>query len=794
MNGEQQQIDFARLGSELLSSAESYLHDWLPGGKVVGNEFECGNLSGVAGRSLRVNLKSGKWADFSSNEKGGDLISLFAAIRGISQIEAAKQLSSAFPRQSIANGNAQPPQTTTLSHSDTPDDDAASLVPPPKGTKKPDFKHRKHGPATAVWTYRDGSAAVLYFISRHDTEAGKQFIPWSWRSDGRWVNRAWPEPRPLYGLESLASHPTRPVLVVEGEKACDSARVIAGHVYCVVTWQGGSQAFKKTDLKPLFGRKILLWPDADVPGVEAMWKLAAFLVEHCPEVKIIDVQGIQPAGTDAADFMIDGMNWPKFKAWAIPRAKLYAPMQVSVHKDVPASSDIEVLPGQEQPPHISVQVSSTADPEEAPVSLHAAWENMGLAMTQKQGPIVNIDNVVRVLEKWPELKGVLWFDEFHQRIRTNKSKGQPIREWLDVDDIDLTVYLQRALGMPKMTPRIVQSAVELFAYRNKRNEPKDWMESLKWDGRRRIDHFFAQAFGAEDSEYTTAASKNWWIAMAARIYDPGCKFDNMVVLEGNQGKFKSTALNIIGGQWFMESSEQIGTKDFLQSLNGKLLIEIAELDSFSKADIFTIKKTISCQVDTYRASFGRRSQDFPRRCVFVGSTNEDEYLEDPTGGRRFWPIKTGDIDLDMIREHRDQLFAEAVHRYKAGDYWWVMPKSAADEQHARRRSDVWEEAILPYLSGREEVRLLDIAVQALKFDESRVDMRSQRRIGSVLRTLGWQKSNSRRDGKQSKLWIRGDSAAPRTHDVTRPIGEQGSIFGRAPGVRNFAPGAEDAEQ
>lgn len=791
MQQDGQQADFARLGSELLAQAQSLLFDWLPGGRVVGNEFECGNLSGIAGRSLRVNLRSGKWADFSSNEKGGDLISLFAAIKGISQIEAYRQLGGASPKASVPNGNGH-------HHHHPSESDAASLVPPPKGTKKPDFIHRRHGTATKVWSYRDGTGAVLYFIARYDTPEGKQFIPWSWRSDGKWINKAWPEPRPLYGLELLAAHPERAVMVVEGEKAADAARSIAGHVYNVVTWQGGSLAWKKTDLTPLYGRKILLWPDADEPGVEAMYRVGMFLAEQCPEVKQINPAPEQ-GGWDAADALAAGMDWQKFKEWASPRAeirKVTLPEQVykpEAKVNKAKRTDVEVLPADREPPSINVQVTNTNEPTAPPVSLHAAWENMGLAMTQKSGPIINVDNVVRILEAWEPLKGVLWFDEFHQRMLTNKDSDRKIREWRDVDDIDLTVYLQRELGLPKMTTRVVREGVELFAFRNIRNEPRDWMEQLTWDQAPRIDHFFAQALGADDSEYTTAASKNFWLAMIARVYRPGCKFDNMVVLEGHQGKFKSSALNLIGGEWFMEATETIGTKDFLQSLNGKLLVEIAELDGFSKADVRTIKKTISCRVDTYRASFGRRAQDFRRRCVFVGTTNEDEYLEDSTGGRRFWPIKIGNIDLGLIVEHRDQLFAEAVSRFKAGEEWWHMPAQAKEEQEARRRSDAWEDALLPWLSGKEKVRLLDVAVDCFKMDVERFDKRAQLRLGSVMRSLGWTRITARSGNRVEKMWVRTDKADPFVTAVPNPKGQQESLFSRPPGVKNYAPGASDVE-
>jgi putative DNA primase/helicase len=744
-------------------------------------------LSGAPGKSLRINLRTGKWKDFADGVAGGDLVSLYAAIHGISQVEAARRLGGTSPRQSFVNGNGH-------DHHPPLPDKTASLVPPPKGTKKPSFRHPKHGDATGVWAYRGAQGEILYFIARYDTESGKQFAPWSWSAAGKWTLKAWPEPRPLYGVELLEKNPGRPVLIVEGEKACDAARALAGHVYCVVTWQGGAQAIKKTDFTPVHGRKILLWPDADQPGIDAMCKIAEQLIPHCPEVKLIEPGEDTPPGWDAADSVADDVTFKGFVAWAKQRVHVYAP----VNKLPPAtatttgsSPGVEIMPAAGAPrSQLNVFVSAASDPVPATGNFEAAWDRLELGRTQRAGPIINVLNVVKILDRWEPLRKILWFDEFFQRVMTVKEGDNKVREWRDVDDIDLTVYLQEKLGLQKMTERVVRSAVELVAYRNTRNEPKDWMESLAWDQQPRIEAFFAQAFGTEDNEYTTAASRNWWIAMIARVYDPGCKFDNMVVLEGRQGKFKSTALDIIGGKWFMEATETIGHKDFLQSLNGKLLVEIAELDSFSKADIRSIKKTISCRVDTYRASFGRRAQDFKRRCVFVGSTNEDEYLEDSTGGRRFWPIKTGTIDLNLIREHRDQLFAEAVHKFKAGASWWVMPALAGEEQESRRRADAWEDVVLPWLSGRDNVKLHDVATGCLNLPVSQFDKRAQMRLGAVMRCLGWIRKTERRGSKVEKCWVRTLMADPFVPTSKSEDPSQTSLFGRPSGVRNEAPGAE----
>lgn len=777
-------INFQELSRSLLSQCPGILYSWLPGGRVIGNEFECGDLSGAKGKSLRVNLTTGVFCDFATDEKGADLIDLYAAIKGLKLGDAARELSG---QQVTTSVNTRKPAPQKPKLKDLP------LIKPPNSERPP-----LEGCAD-YWWYGDKDGNNLFAVARYDKDGKKTFRPWSYRSDGKWVNKAWPEPRPLFGLAGFAD-PDTPILIVEGEKTCRAAQQIAGAVYAVVTWSNGASAVDKSDWTAVHGRKILIWPDADNAGRKAAAKIAEILINHCPQIKIIDPTDVEFEGWDAADAADAGWAWDEFVAWAKPRAKLIErpdPMVQAQEESERCKTDgteAAICRESRAKSQSIVPVTMLVTPIDADAvaggNAQAIWEQMGLSIANKS-PVINIDNVTKVFSHWEPLKGRIWFDEFRQQVRTNKDGH--VRPWTDVDDIGMTRYIQRVLGISKMTERVVQSAVIWFAHQDVRNEPKDWMQSIQWDGCKRIDHFFAQAFGAEDSDYTTAASRNWWIAMVARVLSPGCKFDNMVVLEGSQGEFKSTALDIIGGEWFMEATETIGHKDFMQAMNGKLLIEIAELDSFSKADIKTIKKTISCRVDTYRPSYGRRSVDFPRQCVFVGSTNEDEYLEDPTGGRRFWPIKIGTVDVDIIRAHREQLFGEAVAAFKTGDKWWVMPASAREIQESRRRSDAWEDIVLPWLSGREKVRLSDVAMGALHFDESRFDRRSQLRLGAVMRALGWEKRVTRSGQILEKMWTRGKDADPDmgngNNGESNGNGTQGRLFDHGKVVKNFAPGA-----
>src|SRR6266850_4541940 len=336
------------------------------------------------------------------------------------------------------------------------------------------------------------------------------------------------------------------------------------------------------------------------------------------------------------------------------------------------------------------------------------WESWGLALSTGGVPMPTLANAVSILEQDPGLVGLVWFDEFLQRIMTE----EPPREWGDADDLHLALYMQRDIGLQRIGSDIVSRAVIAIAHRTPRNCVRDWLDSLEHDGKARIDNFFTTCLGAAEDDYTRAASRNFWISMVARVYEPGCKVDNMVVLEGSQGLGKSTALQIIGGEYFAEQHESAtNPKGFAEILQGKLLIEISEMDSFSRAEVNRVKQTVSCPSDRYRDSYGHHAQDHQRQCIFVGTTNKDEWNRDETGARRFWPIECkGLIQLELIRSSREQCFAEAVVRYKAHEPHWLMPEQATkQEQEERYQADPWLAAITEAVKGESQISTAQLA-------------------------------------------------------------------------------------
>jgi len=367
------------------------------------------------------------------------------------------------------------------------------------------------------------------------------------------------------------------------------------------------------------------------------------------------------------------------------------------------------------------------------------WLQWGLQLTEKKLPHLNLHNAALILESDPAFKDRLYFDDFLQRIMRRNS---PAREWADADDLELVRHIQSTLALPRIGREAVSQAVIQVAYKRRRNCVQEWVDSLKWDGQKRLEQFFADHMGAENTEYCQNTSRNFWLSMAARIYRPGCKVDNMIILEGPQGVGKSTALQIIGGDWFAEQHESAtNPKAFAEILQGKLLVEISEMESFSNAEVNRVKQTITCRSDRFRAAYSRHAADHPRTCVFVGTTNREDWNRDETGARRFWPIACGgDIDLEGIRAARDHLFAEARDRLMAGEDYWKMPVDATThEQRDRYMPDPWHAKVIEYLKGLSEVTtdkiLLDVLDMRLS-DQSRAD---QMRVGRILRFLGWKR-------------------------------------------------------
>jgi putative DNA primase/helicase len=308
-------IDFAAINAAALSSLESLLYEWFPHGHREGHEFKIGSLSGEPGRSLSINTRTGVWKDFSSDAGGSDPVSLLAAIRSCSMRDAATEIGERFRTGIESAGVTAAPKPA-----------AAEWTPTtaPQGTRLPDrIHHHRFGQPSGVWEYRDAAGCLFGAVCRFDLRDGsKQVLPLTWvrhalgGTDWFWLSFA--KPRPLYGLDLLAANPTAGVLIVEGEKAADAARTISPGV--VVTWPGGSKAVRYTDWSPLAGRKVVIWPDRDAPGIEAARAISKALAGIAAKVRIVTPPAGPDDGWDLADAVAEGWTREHLVAALKPRA------------------------------------------------------------------------------------------------------------------------------------------------------------------------------------------------------------------------------------------------------------------------------------------------------------------------------------------------------------------------------------------------------------------------------------------------------------------------------------------
>lgn len=371
-------------------------------------------------------------------------------------------------------------------------------------------------------------------------------------------------------------------------------------------------------------------------------------------------------------------------------------------------------------------------------------------------------NLMTILDNDPEWAGMFRMDGFGNQIWRTRATcyGAEPGEISDVDGTEIAAWLgnPRHYGVSVSSERVLE-AVEALAMRRCFHPVLEYLDGVTWDGTERLQHMLSDFFGAEYNKYTAAVSKNWLVSAVARVRNPGCKVDEMVILEGGQGMGKSTAVRILcGDAWFAEMLESPQNKDFYQILQGRWIIEIPELQAFNKADRNKIKAAVSAQDDTYRPSYGRFPRKFLRQCIFVGTTNDDAYLKDETGGRRFMPVRCQEINQEGLRAMRDQLWAEADALFKQGHEYWRFPAQAAVEQDARYDADAWEDPVADWLGGHRnyqdypdhyplvsaekpppDVTVSEVMEFALGIPIAKQTRPDQMRVGAILRRLGWQR-------------------------------------------------------
>jgi predicted P-loop ATPase len=384
--------------------------------------------------------------------------------------------------------------------------------------------------------------------------------------------------------------------------------------------------------------------------------------------------------------------------------------------------------------------------------LTSAAQWLGSTQTDRSAePRPNLFNVMVALREDPRISHLFAYDDMLRApvlladvpgiVIEHGGWFQP-RPVRDPDVTALQEFLQRE-GIETLGKDVVHQAVDLRARERSFHPVRDYLNVLTWDGTPRVPHWLSTYLGTTDNQYHGTIGQLFLVMMVARIFSPGCKADYMLVLEGPQGSLKSSACQVLAGNWFSDALPEIGDagKDVAQHLNGKWLIEVAELSALDRAEASKLKAFITRNTERYRPSYGRKEVIEPRQCVFIGTTNETVYLRDKTGGRRFWPVIVGHVDIDRLIADRDQLFAEAATLYHAGHRWWPDAQFErnviAPEQDARYEADAWEEVITTFLRDRTRTTVLEIARDALSLTTDRLGTADQRRITAALRRLGW---------------------------------------------------------
>ena len=421
--------------------------------------------------------------------------------------------------------------------------------------------------------------------------------------------------------------------------------------------------------------------------------------------------------------------------WAPPRA----PRQPRDRRGAFPPGAMEGADSETSSPPPGARAGGGGDGEGKPPWIpHLVWGRDGLKAC--------LSNVFQVLLHHPAWAGVVAYDEF--ALCLQKRQPPPYAhgttgEWDAQDDSRTAMWLARLNPEWKFTPSsdLVAEAVEVLGRANAFHPVREWLQSSPWDGNARLDSWLHQYLGVADTEYTRLVGRWWLMGAVARIVAPGRKFDYCLVLEGRQGKGKSQALSILGGEWFGDTDLDLAHKDAMSALRGKLIYEIAELGGLMKAEERKQKSFLSRQVDEYRPVYGRREIKAPRQVVFAGTTNEFEWLKDPTGGRRFWPVECGEIDLEGLRSVRDQLFAEAYFCILADERFWPTAEQQRlhfdPEQLKVEQQDSLVDALHDWVFGMTRAfSMAEAAMDGLKMDASKLTRDVQTRLGTALRKLG----------------------------------------------------------
>lgn len=643
-----------------------------------------------------------------------------------------------------------------------------------------------------VFPYRNRKGDLLGYVLRVEFD-GRKITPGVWWTENKaasfcgWAHGSYPEPRPMYGLELLDANPTAQVLIVEGEKCADAGNRIMralGVNVVALSWMGGGKSIAKTYWKSLRGRSVIIWPDNDEEGWKTVlgwarpgggWNKGIY--EYLQEAgvsrsKIIQITPESRAeGWDVADAEAE-LGAAGVRVLMKERAEEWTPERFAKWK----ATRIERAMPQGNDEGRQEEASQTAKEEpktEAAKEEEQPQQGRGFLITEanwRQHLIMKADgdglkassaqNIALILQYERRFSGIFAWNEFANEVYLLKRPpwdvSGPANYWRprkikDTDAVACAGWLEYTGMSPRMGD--VGKIIVRVAEHNKYNPVIDALDALQWDGYPRIrgnnydlEPWMTTYLGVENTEINRLFGEKWLIGAIARAYSPGCKMDTMLVLEGDQGLKKSTALRalsdgLIPGIFTDEMSDP-NSKDAGLQMQGAWIVEIAELDAFRRAEVSQIKSWLARQTDRFRRPYGKIVEEFPRSCVFAGTVNpvgNAGYLKDPTGARRFWPVEATSIDIQRLQHDAPQLWAEAVALYRDGVNWWLDKEEEAlarGAQSQRYEEDPYGELIDGIIFGRKDVRL-HVIMNELEIPKERRSAMVARRITAHLSRRGW---------------------------------------------------------
>lgn len=471
---------------------------------------------------------------------------------------------------------------------------------------------------------------------------------------------------------------------------------------------------------------------------------------------------------------------------------------VRIHKFGELDDDAKVdTPANKLPSYVAMMDMAAADPEVKLLFMKesisdfdeeddAAWMN-GFELDGKKRKKPTRGNIELILRNDKNLKHIKGYNTFAYRYEIDGplpwDEQTGTRRWEDNDDAGLRSYLEKKYDIDVKSK--AEDALSIVMNERRFSSVLEYLEPLEWDGVARVETLLVDYLGAEDSAYTREAMKNTLVGAVARIYRPGCKMDNALVLIGLQGLGKSTFIRKLARreEWYTDSVNRFGDKDSMSAIQGKWIVELAELAGMAKAEVEAVKAFISSSSDSFRKAYRRNDKDYLRQSILIGSTNNENFIRDATGGRRFWPVKIGiqkrskDVFKDLDQEI-DQIWAEAKFYFLRGDSWFAQGEFAmlaAEKQRESAELDGYTETIREYLETllpanwydnekwtddtraeffndtyalykdvertlrRDRVTIIEVGRECLGLPKSRLDMQMSKRIADAIRKIeGWE--------------------------------------------------------